>query len=121
MVKVYGNQLKVKNYECVSSFIYICILVSWNDLILLKPDGIEESIQSASISLALFGSKPVDQSELKEDDLMVDFTETSSGNLNITWKLKQILGITVTRDLLVIINHRICICLFRSFWVRLFC
>jgi hypothetical protein len=63
-------------------------------LVSLKPDGVEETIQSASISLALFGT--TDQSELKEDDLVVEVNETGSGNLNICWKIKQILGITVT-------------------------
>lgn len=79
------------------SFSWISLLVSWNDLVLLKPDGIEESIQSASILLALFGSKPADNSELKEEDLVVELNETSNGNLSISWKLKQILGITVKR------------------------
>lgn len=74
-------------------------------MINLKPDGIEESIQSASISLALFGEFGINNSgnsgnsndilELKEDDLVVEVQETGSGNLNISWKLKQVLGITV--------------------------
>jgi hypothetical protein len=65
-------------------------------LVSLKPDGVEETIQSASISLALFGTTDQSESELKEDDLVVEVNETGSGNLNICWKIKQILGITVT-------------------------
>lgn len=68
-------------------------LVFWNDLISLKPEGIDESIQSCAVSFALFGK--ITGSELKESDLAVEFVETGSGNLNITWKLKQMLGITV--------------------------
>ena len=70
--------------------------MSLDDLIGLRPEGIDESIQTASISIAIFGKKPAnEQSELKEDDLVVEMKETANGNLNISWKLKQILGITV--------------------------
>lgn len=70
--------------------------MSWNDLIALKPEGIEESVQSSAISLALFGKgTSLLESELKEEDLVVEFSETSSGNLNFVWKLKQSFGITV--------------------------
>lgn len=69
----------------------------WDDLISLKPEGIDESIQSASITIALFGKRSEnEQAELKEDDLVVEMSETAGGHLNISWKLKQILGITVS-------------------------
>ena len=100
MVKTYGNQRKVPNALNIISLTIIstaCVLVSWNDLINLKPEGIEDSVQSDSISLALFGFIDSPKSELKEDDLVIEIIETSSGNLNITWRLKQILGITVSK------------------------
>ena len=59
----------------------------------MKPEGIEDSLQSSAISLALLG---IPTTELKEEDLIVEITEMgSTGNLNISWKLKQMLGITV--------------------------
>lgn len=61
----------------------------------MKPDGIEASVQSSAISLALLGI-PVATDDLKEEDLVVEIVETgSTGNLNLCWKLKQMLGITV--------------------------
>lgn len=68
----------------------------WNDLIKLKPDGIEDSIQSSAIKLALYGNgSDYYSNELKEEDLVVEFKETVGGNLNFGWKLKQSYGITV--------------------------
>lgn len=115
---MFGNQLKVRTVSCKIMLTIINMhIVSWNDLIKIKPDGIEESIQSASISLALFGEFNInnfgnsensgnsdDIPELKEDDLIVEVQETGSGNLNISWKLKQILGITVLKynDMIII-------------------
>ena len=70
-------------------------LVYWNDLIKLKPDGIEESIQSSAISMAIFGTTNSND-ELKGEDLVVEVVETGSGgNLTFSWKLKQSYGITV--------------------------
>lgn len=61
----------------------------------MKPEGIEDSIQSSAISLALLG---IPSDNLKETDLVLEITEMgSTENLNITWKLKQILGITVRK------------------------
>lgn len=67
----------------------------WNELIKSKTEGIEDSINASAISLGLLGS---DQgSELKKEDLVVDFVESNGGDLNISWKLKQSFGITVAR------------------------
>ena len=59
----------------------------------MKPEGIEDSIQSSAISVALLG---LPTSDLKEEDLIVEIVEMgSTGNLNVNWKLRQIMGITV--------------------------
>lgn len=61
----------------------------------MKPEGIEDSIQSSAISLAFLGIPGV--GDLKEEDLILEIVEMgSTGNLNLCWKLKQMLGITVT-------------------------
>lgn len=104
MGEVYGNQPRVKITEIKRLDLCTCMLrfyiVYWNDLINLKPEGIDESIQSSAISFAFYGSLTTEnQNELKADDLVVEIGETSSGNLNISWKLKQILGITVIDNL----------------------
>jgi len=62
----------------------------------MKPEGIEDSIQSSAISLAILGLPVTD---LKDEDLIVEIVEMGpNGNLNISWKLKQMLGITVRRE-----------------------
>lgn len=71
------------------------LLVYLKDLIELKPEGIDESIQLSAISLTFFG-KIAGESELKEEDLLVEFVESKSENLNINWKLKSDFGITVS-------------------------
>lgn len=76
--------------------INIVPVVMWNDLIQMKPEGIEDSIQSSAISIALLGASSSTTDELKEEDLVVEIGEMgSTGNLNVSWKLKQMLGITV--------------------------
>lgn len=93
------ESFKSKGIKCI--FVYILILivpvVIWNDLIQMKPEGIEDSIQYSAISLALLGTLSTSD-ELKEEDLVVEIGEMgSTGNLNVSWKLKQMLGITVNK------------------------
>jgi hypothetical protein len=63
----------------------------------MKPGGIEESIHFAVTRYALFDevSDSFADEGLKTEDILLEFSETSTGNLSISWKVKQSLGITV--------------------------
>ena len=75
--------------------------MTWNDLIKLKPDGIEDSLQNSLTRCALYGDSREkflgDEMVSKDDEILLEVKENSTENLNVSWKLKQSLGITVIK------------------------
>lgn len=69
-------------------------IVQWKDLIALRAEGIEVEVHESCIREALLGDSS-NTKVLPGDVLFLGLQRTGTGNLNLSWKLKGKLGLTV--------------------------